>query len=429
MFNINQIITQLNYNELLNNKIIMNFMIDELSYIQYPKKMTDTRSLFEKFINTIVMTIIQGNSVHINQLYYQIFKQYYKNQIPKEYLLDIWTETLNISTMIKNIKFNQYMTSPDYDGTYNICNDDNLLEIVTTESYTQIFKQTMLRLLGGVCLCKYNNINIKYIGIYATLQKIAIWYDVSIWDHTKFLNKIIDETISLHEDIRMNVYINPENWTELGYHCFSDTKYHMNKPFQIFCPKNTSDENITKQVYIQIRNDITLSDIQNLEIIKNNIIIGNKIQSKGLIIYGGKYNSYRDDLKRMISNVNMLLPEINLSCPLIIKTSTGGDMELCGSYESMKLVYKKLKKDKRIGICIDVSNVYASGTDPFKYLKTWDEEFPKSIKLVHFNDSSMYRGTCLKHSTSLGTGYVGTRKLNDIYIYCLNKNIPMIVVD
>lgn len=116
---------------------------------------------------------------------------------------------------------------------------------------------------------------------------------------------------------------------------------------------------------------------------------------------------------------------------LLLETPVGEGHEICARVEEMGKFYESLVMDYagRLGLCVDTCHVFAAGYEPMEYLKYWDIMYPRSIQLVHFNDSMGEKMCHLdRHAHwNSGMGKMGKAKMEEIRHWCHQHQIPMVV--
>ena len=131
----------------------------------------------------------------------------------------------------------------------------------------------------------------------------------------------------------------------------------------------------------------------------------------------------------MFINIRSLIPYISKECPLLIETPAGQGTEVLTTFDYFVSFYSDFKEEEReyIKVCIDTCHVFASGFDPLKYLKDFYELYPDSLVLVHYNDSKTKIGSKKDRHEKPGEGFIGVEKMKDIELWCIEKNIPMVI--
>jgi len=173
--------------------------------------------------------------------------------------------------------------------------------------------------------------------------------------------------------------------------------------------------------------------INSYDCLKYELDIGVKLGCKGVVVHTGK--SLKLSVEEAIDNMyNNVITIYNNDCiddknPLLIETASGQGSETCWQIDSFKKFYNRFTDEQKnkIKICIDTCHVFAAGHDPIEYLIEWNNTFPNSIVLIHYNDSK--EPLCSKKDRHAypGEGYVGKEKMNKIAEWCLLHNLPMVI--
>ena len=134
-------------------------------------------------------------------------------------------------------------------------------------------------------------------------------------------------------------------------------------------------------------------------------------------------------LDNMYQNMLTVIESVDPKCPLLLETTSGQGMKLVGNSTHLKSFIKDLqnKQKQKIKICIDTCHVFAAGHDPLKFILDWDQEFPDSIVLVHFNDSKEKCGCKKDRHERPGKGEIGLEKMCLVAGWCFEKNMPMVM--
>ena len=152
---------------------------------------------------------------------------------------------------------------------------------------------------------------------------------------------------------------------------------------------------------------------------------------KGVVIHCGK--SLKMDipqaLDNMYKNILSILVHTSPTCPLLLETSSGQGSETLWEFESFKKFYGRFNSEERekLKICIDTCHVFAAGHDPYDFLDNWEKTYPKSLVLVHFNDSKEACGHKKDRHAFPGEGHVGPEKMALIESWCRDRNLPMVL--
>ena len=57
----------------------------------------------------------------------------------------------------------------------------------------------------------------------------------------------------------------------------------------------------------------------------------------------------------------------------------------------------------------------------------WYSKYPESLILIHWNDSKCEKGSRKDRHAFAGNGHIGWDKMEEIAIWCTEKNIPMVI--
>ncbi len=246
----------------------------------------------------------------------------------------------------------------------------------------------------------------------------------------------------------------------LGYHVGKQSSYYKtvkdyNTPIQIFTGSTKSwkkaamnekiEKDIVKTKEFVVNNKVQLF-IHSIYLINlgrigeefekareslvYDLIIGNKLGSKGVVVHVAKALKIGElkAVDNMFKNILSILEHINESCPLLIETPAGQGTEVLCNVENFIVFYNQFTKrqKQKVKICIDTCHVFASGYDPLDYIEKWNDKCPGSIVLVHFNDSKCECGSKKDRHAPEGEGFIGFEKLNKVKDLCVCLSIPMI---
>ena len=161
--------------------------------------------------------------------------------------------------------------------------------------------------------------------------------------------------------------------------------------------------------------------------------IGKMLGFKGVVVHCGKALklSKEEALDNMYNNIMEIYNTryISKSCPLLIETSAGQGTEVCWEIDCFKKFYNRFTNEEKkyIKICIDTCHVFVAGHNPYEYLQSWYISYPKSIVLVHYNDSKVERGSRKDRHAYPGKGFIGEKNMKQIADWCIQKEIPMVI--
>jgi deoxyribonuclease-4 len=169
-----------------------------------------------------------------------------------------------------------------------------------------------------------------------------------------------------------------------------------------------------------------------LDILRSDLMIGNRLGVKGVIVHTGTYthSSVEVSLDQMEKSIREVLPYATENCNLLLETPAGEGKDLCWKIEDFSDFYNRFTSEekKKLAICIDSAHVWGAGYEPIEYLVQWASiHGVNSIKLVHLNDSAKPRNSHLDRHAYPGLGYIGAEKMNQIIVWCHDNKIPMVI--
>jgi deoxyribonuclease IV len=166
-----------------------------------------------------------------------------------------------------------------------------------------------------------------------------------------------------------------------------------------------------------------------LNLLQYDLELGSSISSKGVIVHCGKYltMSIEESLENMKKNIQYCLTFATEECPFILETPAGQGTELLTKIEDFASFITSFTEEerKKIGICVDTCHVFATGYDPWFYLKEL-KKYGCKPHLVHFNDSKEECHSKKDRHEAIGSGKISIERLQKVAKRCIRKNIPMI---
>ena len=162
--------------------------------------------------------------------------------------------------------------------------------------------------------------------------------------------------------------------------------------------------------------------------LQKNLQYANTMGLKGVVVHVGKSTDMPLPLalEHMRKNIVKAMEAATETCPLLLETPAGQGTETLTTYDDFVAFVQSFNSPK-LRICVDTCHVFATGQNPFEYIKKMTEMDPGLLKLVHFNDSATPCGSCLDRHAFIGTGKIGYAALKEIADYCRERSIPMLV--
>ena len=222
------------------------------------------------------------------------------------------------------------------------------------------------------------------------------------------------------------------------------------KPYQMFLsgPQNTKiamkDEDIAAAASVQqntaVRMYVHSPYIINLchepgtkedygvVCLQKNLQYANAMGLKGVVVHVGKSTDLALPvaLENMRKNLLKAMEAATDNCPILLETPAGQGTETLTTYDDFVAFVESFNSTK-LRICVDTCHVFATGQNPFEYIKKMTEKDPALLRLVHFNDSATPCGSCLDRHAFIGTGKIGYTAMKEIADYCITRSIPMLV--
>ena len=418
------------------------------------------------YLDYFIRKILQDKKFKINQLtdvFNNLSKDYIINKnilelILKEenYFKDISNFILEYFKDIKDIKYEPEIISGIVMGHPDLIIDDTIYDIKMSGRFGHMRIETILQLLSYYSI--YNDPKIKYIGVILPAQKIIEKINISSWNSTNFLNLLKTTAEEKNKLLHIDTYdyINYKLYLSqyIGSHVHREktlyntiNKYNGIFPIQLFLGtnrnfKNTfSDKDIAHtlsyilntnlHVYVHAPYTINLCNIYEdnfvVNEIKKQLNTTKSFNGKGVVIHIGKKSNleYNIAYNNMKNNIIESSKFATKDCPILIETDSGGSIldnpkDLANFYINLPIEIKE-----KVAICIDTCHVFAAGyeiTDTIKIFR--DKNI--LVKLIHFNDSQYKFGTKQDRHASMGSGYIGFKKLYEFAKYSIENKIDLV---
>jgi deoxyribonuclease-4 len=167
-----------------------------------------------------------------------------------------------------------------------------------------------------------------------------------------------------------------------------------------------------------------------LQIVKDDLNWTAQLGGKGVVIHTGKYKTLtpREGALRMRNSVLQLLEHASPQAPLLLETGAGQGTELLCSAQGMASFYHCIPthlKD-RFGICVDTCHCFSANYDPYEYILELAQLAPGAIKMIHYNNSRVPKGSRHDAHAPLLDGYIDIKCLYDVAIWARKNEVPII---
>jgi len=144
-------------------------------------------------------------------------------------------------------------------------------------------------------------------------------------------------------------------------------------------------------------------------------------------------------IENLIGNINYIIKHMPKGIMLSLETSAGGGTQIGWNLEELAIIWKGIKHNSYVGICIDTAHIFVSGYDISTvegisdYIKKFDSLIGiKNITNFHINDSKYSLGSKHDEHRGIGQGLIyntdkGKKALKYIKNLCIKNKIPMIL--
>ena len=476
------IISALKHEDLVRRGIIPDllYVTKQTSTKRYPGwiyklKRDDVFSHYGIFMEDVVVSgILSNESTDYIKLWSKSGIKVSDSDISKS-----WGSYVNLANKFKlafqghiNIQHGSELSYKSIQGHPDIMNDNWIIDVKTTQSFSKMAEESFLQILAYRALAVATGKQINYIGILLSMQQEILWYDVTGWDSSQYLQVLLQESKwcirdqNLHNPESFVVEVNklkskPEKMVLapnilgvfgfvldnnisplIGYHIRKHEEYPPNTPLQIYLGGNQSCKFVTKEqldpikdkctpqhtVFVHAQLTINLCETKPwpVNLLRHELSSAQYVGAKGVVVHLGcrKTMTIEQGLKVMSENINKCLDRATEDCPLMLETPAGAGTILCSNLEDFIEFYKPYV-NTNLKICVDTCHVFASGYDPAYYIQRWLSVYPGSIKLVHFNDSKERRGSRKDRHHPPGLGYIGFPRLWEVHEICRLEKIPM----
>jgi len=436
--------------------------------------------LVDMFIRVVLVNRTIPTAYQIYNIYNQASNSFQSDNFITMKDVDNEIEYFNVIAkwILTKIKDSDLITiEPEWEygkvqGHPDLIVNDTVYDIKTTGAWTRMRSETILQVLSYYCLGKLLQKGIKKIGIILPCQKMIISVDLIGWKWKSFwkeLNKGLtnmkppmDMTVFMMYNFQVRPYIGSHVEKFSGKVWKTVEKYtRVRVPLQIFVSPPlggniTETESDTEKTYKIVRDKniklfIHAPYVINLcreegclrekilekkckyddwipaEQLKRQLIIGRKMNSKGVVVHLGKKVNMDISIAvaHMFNNVVDAATEATEKCPLLLETGAGIEVlsdvnELANFYDNLPDETKKVTK-----ICLDTCHVFASGFLPYDALMIFVKN-KCPIGLIHFNDSKYPLASRKDRHASVGYGLIPLEQLYQVGLYAVENNILMV---
>lgn len=117
---------------------------------------------------------------------------------------------------------------------------------------------------------------------------------------------------------------------------------------------------------------------------------------------------------------------------VLLETMSGKGSEVGGTFQELRGILDLVKRQDKVGICLDTCHVWDGGYDIAENLDGVLEEFGRVIgleklKAVHLNDSMNGLGSHKDRHAKIGEGRIGLEALTGVICHPLLQGLPFIL--
>lgn len=136
-------------------------------------------------------------------------------------------------------------------------------------------------------------------------------------------------------------------------------------------------------------------------------------------------------IEKIAEILNDVLTE-EQSTTVLLETMSGKGSEVGGTFQELRGILDLVKKQEKMGVCLDTCHVWDGGYDIVENLDGVLEEFDRVIglerlKAVHLNDSMNGLGSHKDRHAKIGEGKIGLEALTRVICHPLLQGLPFIL--
>jgi deoxyribonuclease-4 len=148
----------------------------------------------------------------------------------------------------------------------------------------------------------------------------------------------------------------------------------------------------------------------------NTVDVGCAIEADGVVFHIGSHLGAGMDvgLDRVVKAMKEVLSHTSETTWLLMENSAGAGGTIGRSVEELALIFERLERHPRLGVCLDSCHLYVSGCDVTdeaaldKALEELDREIGLDrLRALHVNDSKAPLGSNLDRHDNVGEGLMG----------------------
>lgn len=337
-------------------------------------------------------------------------------------------------------------------GHPDIVAPTKIFEVKTSTDLKHKWIDFMFQLFTYSCLSE----ECTNVYLVLPLQQSIVTYCVAEWDRTKFprcLLQAFNRLQSNHHKLLHGRHL-ISRYNIGGHRQIEDTLittlsgFQPDIPYQIFLGSNRTtkytmpDQTISmcsdlitlhkllvfvhSPYIINLARPIEYKEGYNLTCLTRQLRYAKAMNTRGVVVHVGAHvkQGVEVGLQHMRTHVLLSLEDASVNTPLLLETPCGEGTELLTTVNAFINFIVQIN-DPRLGVCVDLCHVFASGMMPSEYL-TRLIEAGIVPKLIHANDSAREFGCCVDRHEAIGIGKIGLIELEKCFKIGRRYNIPML---
>jgi len=145
-------------------------------------------------------------------------------------------------------------------------------------------------------------------------------------------------------------------------------------------------------------------------------------------------SSEKEGLDRVTEALKTVFEKLKPRCTILLENTSGSGSWLGYTFWHHNYILKKLKWNKKIGVCLDTCHSFCAGYDisTEEGLENLLEEIDKAVglerlKLIHLNDSKDKLGSRKDRHFHIGEGFIGLEAFKRIVNHPKLRDLPFIL--
>ena len=190
-----------------------------------------------------------------------------------------------------------------------------------------------------------------------------------------------------------------------------------------FCEKNDIILVIHSKYLLNLSRNVDGRNMWALNSLIDDVKIAHRIGAIGCVVHmgsrGGELTVAKAE-KNMVDSVGYVISKTPdcVNTKIILETSCGEGTKIGGTLVDLTRLWKKFRRNERVGICVDTAHIFAGGSDIHlenglsKYFADFNKKIGlKHLDVIHLNDSGREFNSHVDKHAGIGKGYIFNNKL------------------